>query len=177
MTTIFVTHDQEEALSMADRIAVMRDGLVEQCATPDELYQRPTTPFVAEFVGTMNHLPGVLQHGRADVFGQSLEIDGVTPIDGSTVRALVRPESVHVAGLTDRSVNEHGSDHDQGGPGATSVVSATSFFGAVTRLHLTTSEGLVLHADVGSHDARRYPAGTTVRITMTDRPVLVQATR
>jgi len=101
VTTIFNTHDQEEALSMADRIAVMRDGLVEQCATPDELYQRPTTPFVAEFVGTMNHLPGVLQHGRADVFGQSLEIDGVTPIDGSTVRALVRPESVHVAGLTD----------------------------------------------------------------------------
>jgi len=175
VTTIFVTHDQEEALSMADRIAVMRDGVVEQCATPDELYQRPTSPFVAEFVGTMNHLPGIVRHGRVDVFGQSLEIEGVTPRDGSTVRALVRPESVHIAGLTDRSVNEAGSDHDQGGPGATSVVSATSFFGAVTRLHLTTSQGLALHADVGSHDARRYPAGTTVRITMTDRPVLVQA--
>lgn len=65
----------------------------------------------------------------------------VTPRDGSPVRALVRPEGVHIAGLLDRPVAEPGLDHDQGGPGATSVVSATSLFGAVTRLHLTTSEG------------------------------------
>src|SRR5450631_1622706 len=56
VTTVFVTHDQEEALSMADRVGVMRAGQLEQCAAPAELYDRPATPFVAEFVGSMNRL-------------------------------------------------------------------------------------------------------------------------
>ena len=60
ITTVLVTHDQEEALSIADRIAVMRDGLVEQVATPSELYDRPATPFVATFIGLMNLLEGVV---------------------------------------------------------------------------------------------------------------------
>src|ERR1700683_661137 len=59
-TTLFVTHDQEEALSMADRVGVMKEGKLEQVAVPDELYDHPATAFVAEFVGTMNRLPGVL---------------------------------------------------------------------------------------------------------------------
>ena len=63
-TTLFVTHDQEEALSMADRVGVMRAGKLEQVAAPDELYDRPATAFVAEFVGTMNRLPGVARVRR-----------------------------------------------------------------------------------------------------------------
>lgn len=159
---------------MADRIAVLREGVVEQCATPDELYRRPASPFVAEFVGTMNHLPGVVRRGRVDVLGQSLEIDGVVPRDGSPVKALVRPEGVHVAGPVDDAWGAPGSELDKVAPGVRSTVTATSFFGAVTRLHLTTSEGLDLHVDVASHEARRYPAGTAVHLTMADRPVLVQ---
>src|SRR5579862_5802549 len=62
-TTLFVTHDQEEALSMADRVGVMRNGKLEQIAAPDELYEHPATAFVAEFVGVMNRLPGELQGG------------------------------------------------------------------------------------------------------------------
>ncbi len=64
-TTLFVTHDQEEALSMADRVGVMRAGKLEQVAAPDELYDRPATAFVAEFVGTMNRLPGVARRPAA----------------------------------------------------------------------------------------------------------------
>src|SRR6185437_5639962 len=63
VTTVFVTHDQEEALSMADRVGVMRAGQLEQCDTPATLYDRPATPFVAEFVGTMNRLDGVAEAG------------------------------------------------------------------------------------------------------------------
>ena len=63
VTTVFVTHDQEEALSMADRVGVMRAGQLEQCAAPAELYDRPATPFVAEFVGTMNRLDATVAEG------------------------------------------------------------------------------------------------------------------
>jgi ABC-type Fe3+/spermidine/putrescine transport system ATPase subunit len=63
VTTLFVTHDQEEAMSIADRIGVMNRGRLEQCAAPDTLYARPATAFVAEFVGTMNRLPGVAEDG------------------------------------------------------------------------------------------------------------------
>jgi putative spermidine/putrescine transport system ATP-binding protein len=62
-TTLFVTHDQEEALSMADRVGVMNNGRLEQLAAPDELYTDPATAFVAEFVGVMNRIPGELQAG------------------------------------------------------------------------------------------------------------------
>ena len=64
-TTLFVTHDQEEALSMADRVGVMRNGKLEQIATPDELYAQPATAFVAEFVGTMNRIPASLRSSSA----------------------------------------------------------------------------------------------------------------
>ena len=80
-TTLFVTHDQEEALSMADRVGVMRAGRLEQVADPAELYSRPATAFVAEFVGTMNRLPGEL--GAQPVHGPStvtvLGIDRARP--------------------------------------------------------------------------------------------------
>src|SRR5690349_18663206 len=65
-TTLFVTHDQEEALSMADRVGVMSKGRLEQIAAPDELYTDPATAFVAEFVGVMNRVPGELQSGGQD---------------------------------------------------------------------------------------------------------------
>ena len=74
---MFVTHDQDEALSMADRVAVMRGGKLEQVATPAELYDEPQTPFVAEFVGTMNRLPGKLVAGpRVAVLGREVSAAG-----------------------------------------------------------------------------------------------------
>ncbi|MDF1489481.1 ABC transporter ATP-binding protein [Tessaracoccus caeni] len=76
ITTVIVTHDQDEAMSVSDRIAVMNDGRIEQYSTPQELYSRPQTMFVATFIGSMNQLPGVLVDGR---LREAPEITGVRP--------------------------------------------------------------------------------------------------
>ena len=95
ITTVFVTHDQAEALSVADRVGVMRSGRLEQIASPDELYERPATAFVAEFVGTMNRIPAVLADDAVQLLGARRPVSGATPDPGS-VTALVRPEALIV---------------------------------------------------------------------------------
>jgi putative spermidine/putrescine transport system ATP-binding protein len=106
ITTIFVTHDQEEALSMSDRIVVMNGGIADQVGTPFEVYNRPTTRFVAGFVGTLNLIEGVA-HGDGRVsLGESL----VTPADpvpgpkGSAVTMALRPEAVRLGRAEGRDV-------------------------------------------------------------------------
>ena len=95
ITTVLVTHDQEEALSIADRVAVMRSGRLEQCATPAELYARPATAFVAEFVGTMNRIPAVMgSDDLVQVGEQRLPVDGDTPPANTPVWVLTRPEAM-----------------------------------------------------------------------------------
>jgi putative spermidine/putrescine transport system ATP-binding protein len=160
VTTLFVTHDQEEALSTADRVGVMRAGRLEQCAVPAELYQRPATPFVAEFVGTMNRLPGVVVDGGVRIFAQTVAVDGAVPVTGTEVRALLRPEAVLVTAAAGE---------------ADAVITATTFFGAVTRLRLTRPDGSHILADVPSHRAAEFPAGGRVSLSVLDRPVLVRS--
>jgi putative spermidine/putrescine transport system ATP-binding protein len=102
VTTILVTHDQEEALSMADRIAVMSRGRIEQVASPTEIYDRPKTLFVNTFVGTTNVLPGEFFNAgaRAKVKlngGGSIDVKAMPGfVDGSPVAVSVRPEQLHV---------------------------------------------------------------------------------
>jgi iron(III) transport system ATP-binding protein len=100
VTTIMVTHDQEEALTMADRIVVMNHGVIEQVGTPLQIYREPATPFVADFVGTMNFLDGVLvAPGRVRLGGAELECDSDGLAPGTSVRVSIRPEDVRVRGL------------------------------------------------------------------------------
>src|SRR5207248_898179 len=100
ITTVFVTHDQEEALSIADQIAVMQSGVVEQLATPSELYARPATLFVATFIGTMNLVEGTVADGEvaAGPFRFGLP-RGATLAAGAPVAVGVRPEELAVRGL------------------------------------------------------------------------------
>jgi putative spermidine/putrescine transport system ATP-binding protein len=95
-TTLFVTHDQEEALAMADRVGVMSAGQLQQIAPPAELYERPRTAFVAEFVGLTNRLPGTIVEP-----GQVRVLDATMPalpgsVESGAATVLVRPESVLV---------------------------------------------------------------------------------
>src|SRR3954468_7793246 len=101
ITVLYVTHDQEEALAISDRIAVMRTGRVEQIATPRDIYERPVTPFVASFVGTTNLLDGVVRAREGDVgevavAGTTLRLAGVRGNAGDKVVLSLRPEALRL---------------------------------------------------------------------------------
>jgi iron(III) transport system ATP-binding protein len=127
VTTIMVTHDQEEALAMADRIVVMNHGAIEQVGRPEDIYRHPRTDFVAEFVGAMSFLDAVVT-GPGRVCAGELELacqDEIGLPPGSRVRLGVRPEEVRVRGV------EHGH------PNAIRVrVGDLSFLGAFSRAAL-----------------------------------------
>ncbi|WP_406223995.1 ABC transporter ATP-binding protein [Streptomyces canus] len=97
LTVIYVTHDQEEALVLSDRIAVMRDGLIDQFDTPQELFERPRTPFVADFLGAANFLPGRVEQQTSGHTLVRLDTGGVVKArpqagtEGARVRAAVQP--------------------------------------------------------------------------------------
>ena len=159
-TTLFVTHDQEEALSMADRVGVMRAGKLEQVAAPDELYSRPATAFVAEFVGTMNRLPAELGGGGSavTVLGATVPAQEGGPSSGP-VDALVRPENLAVAAA-------------EGGNG---IVTGRTFLGAVTRVAVRLSGDTEVAVDVSSAAAAAMAPGTAVQVGLPVAPVLVAA--
>src|SRR6476620_9667677 len=98
ITTLYVTHDQEEALAISDRVAVMWNGKIEQIGSPAEMYGSPATPFVAEFIGTMNRLPStVADDGAIDYAGLRLPVDAARGLPlGERVLCLLRPETVDV---------------------------------------------------------------------------------
>jgi|HubBroStandDraft_2_1064218.scaffolds.fasta_scaffold52874_1 putative spermidine/putrescine transport system ATP-binding protein len=157
-TTLFVTHDQEEALSMADRVGVMRAGRLEQVAAPDELYDRPATAFVAEFVGTMNRLPGSLgSDGRSvTVLGAAVPVQDGGPSSGP-VTVLVRPENLTVAPA-------------EGGNG---IVFLRTFLGATSRITVLLSGDLQVLVDVPSTHAAAMTPGASVAVGVPSDPVLV----
>ena len=161
ITTVFVTHDQEEALSMADRVCVMSRGRTEQVATPAELYSKPTTAFVAEFVGVSSRVPAVRLGDHVVVLGQELAIraGNATNLD-DVLDALLRPEDVEVQRQSD-------------GAG---VVVHRSFLGAMTRLEVAI-EGATLKADVMSARADDYELGSRVSLRINSRDVLVTERR
>ncbi|MBM2768448.1 putative 2-aminoethylphosphonate ABC transporter ATP-binding protein [Burkholderia anthina] len=99
VTTIMVTHDQEEALSMADRIVVMNHGVIEQIGTPLEIYRQPASPFVADFIGRVNTIPAeVAQDGtlRAGGVGFDCRHGATRPAQGAAVSVYVRPEDLRI---------------------------------------------------------------------------------
>ena len=106
VTTVMVTHDQEEALTMADRIVVMNHGVVEQVGTPLEIYRNPATAFVADFIGTMNFMPGEMVAPNRARLGQvelACEAEGMSTGTGVTV--ALRPEDVVVRGIEGNGEN------------------------------------------------------------------------
>jgi putative spermidine/putrescine transport system ATP-binding protein len=162
ITTLFVTHDQEEALAIADRVGVMRDGRLEQLAPPTEVYSRPATPFVAEFVGLTNRLPGTVSGSVVTVRGRDLPlVDTGTP--AGPVTALVRPEAVSLA-------RDEPADT---GPLAGTVIAIT-FLGATSRVSVDLGDTTIL-AQLPTSEATELAAGRRVALAIRPDPVLVSA--
>src|SRR5262249_24893497 len=113
VTTIMVTHDQEEAMSVADRIVVMNDGVIEQVGSPMQIYRDPATLFVADFVGRINALPAVLAEGNAIRLGERLfdcRHDGQI---GREVKVYLRPEDVLARPLPEGDRNVFDAEIDK----------------------------------------------------------------
>ncbi|MEO6999932.1 MAG: ABC transporter ATP-binding protein [Terracoccus sp.] len=159
-TTLFVTHDQEEALAIADRVGVMRSGRLQQIATPEELYSSPVNDFVADFVGVTNRLAGTASAGSASVLGGRVTLLPGSQGSGPVV-VLVRPEHVTVA-------------REDAGNG--SVVSA-SFLGAHGRVIVSSDAGELVTVQVASAAVSEFTPRARVRLTATGDPALAVAAR
>jgi len=155
ITTLYVTHDQEEALAISDHVAVMYGGVIEQMGTPAEMYTAPATPFVAEFIGTMNRLDSKVINGatgEVEHSGLRLHVDAARGrTNGERVLILIRPESLELEAATNGVAPNSF---------AGSVVTQT-FLGPVTRVKVSGS-GTNLIADMSTARAAALPVGSSV---------------
>lgn len=177
-TTVFVTHDQEEALAVADRIGVMNHGRIEQIADPQMLYRRPETEYVETFIGLTNRLPGISNGAEAVVFGQRVPLLGGSRKEGAVV--LVRPENMTIA------MHEAGVAGSGSGAGEVGRVEMVHFLGALARVDvrimaaeyrgLGGEDGAALRVTV-QVPANELPFGLTVgsEVMVAPRPIAALA--
>jgi spermidine/putrescine transport system ATP-binding protein len=170
ITFVFVTHDQTEALTMSDRIAVMSQGRVEQIGTPEDIYDRPASVFVAGFIGSANLLPATVRN-RAGMRATCVLADGTTldaaiagdgPALGDTATVMLRPERLH---LLDTAPTN--------GPGLRATVTDLLFEGATRRVLLRTDDGTPLAAEVASTHDPVHPGDARWVVWPPDAPVVV----
>ena len=142
ITVLYVTHDQEEALAVSDRVAVMRAGRVEQVADPRAIYEQPATPFVANFVGTTNLLHGIVRNRDGDmvdiaVAGSSFRLRNETHTIGENVTLSLRPEGLRLM--------EPGETAPSGWATLSGTLGEVEYLGPVTRFTVTLADGALLH--------------------------------
>lgn len=158
-TVIYVTHDQEEALNMSDRICLMSTGQIAQLGTPDELYFQPRNRFAAEFIGESNLISGRMNAaGRMLIAGdKSIAIPGAMRTEGSELLVMVRPEKVRI-GSVDQPVTADANV-------LSGEVASSSFIGGMTRVSINAENGLNFTAKmVSGRAASRPEPGARVRL-------------
>jgi spermidine/putrescine transport system ATP-binding protein len=156
ITFIYVTHDQGEALSMSDRIAVMSGGVIQQIGSPEEIYYRPSNAFVADFIGKSNRLPVTPGDGRSLRFGN---VTIAAPEAGSAKAVAIRYEALHV---------NSGKDFDTTFEG---TISRKMFLGSIVEVILDVS-GQLLTSHVPSRQAAALSVGDTVRVGLKQEDVV-----
>ncbi|GAB77113.1 iron(III) transport system ATP-binding protein [Austwickia chelonae] len=166
ITAIYVTHDQDEAMSLSDRIVVMNRGRIEQIGTPEEIYHRPATVFVADFIGQANFFDTETLHldeGRADVnvLGRARTVSTASRVSpAGTQTLLVRPESIRVEALT--SGSESAVEGDRG------RVLSSVFYGSTVEYEIESASGTVVAVDSDPDYHGILKPGDLVRITFAD---------
>jgi spermidine/putrescine transport system ATP-binding protein len=161
ITFVYVTHDQEEALTMSDRIAVMSNGVVEQVDTPENVYERPRTTFVAGFIGVSNLMPGTVttaSGGRGTIkLDTGLEVDasldGIS--SGERCHAVVRPEKLRISSAS-------GDSSPDGLPGVDGVVQSSIYLGTATQIVVNLPGDVpltVLVPNASEAERARLPGG------------------
>jgi spermidine/putrescine transport system ATP-binding protein len=155
VTFIYVTHDQDEALTMSDRVAVMHDGKVEQCGEPQALYEEPATAFVANFLGASNLIPVEVDAGGRLVLGNFfLRSDQDAP--RGTCQVMIRPENVRL--------HEHGSHGQNQIPG---MVEEVVYLGFHREVRVRLATGTLIKADIpNDDDHEEYEQGQPVAVAM-----------
>jgi iron(III) transport system ATP-binding protein len=167
VTTIMVTHDQEEALTIADRIVVMNHGKIEQVGTPVEVYRRPASAFVADFIGVMNFMPAVVLGSNAVRLGGlelACDVEGFAA--GTDLTLAIRPEDIRVQSV-------EGSEENA----VTVQIKAMEFLGSFFRVDLAGDalDGVTLRADLAVDLVRRLDlgAGQALPVTLPRRRLRV----
>lgn len=161
ITTIFVTHDQEEALAISDRVAVMHEGTIAQLGRPEELYQSPNSAFVADFIGLSNRMAGVLDGDVVRVQGGQVRVRaGQDPVsNGSAVTAYVRPEHVVLSESSDQTEAISG------------MVLTSGFLGSYRRTVVQLADGTTLASQHGS--SASFRTGDRVSVQLSSEPVTI----
>ncbi|NJL40112.1 MAG: ABC transporter ATP-binding protein [Leptolyngbyaceae cyanobacterium SM1_4_3] len=175
ITTLFVTHDQEEALSISDRVIVMSQGRIEQKGTPEEIYLTPSTPFTASFIGAMNQIPGfwedhkvrISAHPDPQIPDEFLQTQAADLPEGSPVLVLVRPESIAV--LPPETTAPPNSNLLNG------LVASRVFLGSVVRLSVLIGD-FYLKVDVPTDRAQQFQSGEVVQLYFAPEQCRVLAT-
>jgi spermidine/putrescine transport system ATP-binding protein len=169
ITFVYVTHDQEEALTMSDRIAVMNQGRVEQLGTPEELYERPATRFVADFIGTTNLLAGSIESSAADTAivrlrsGEQCAVAASGFAIGADVELSVRPEVIDLQPTI---------GVEPAGPGLHATVEQVAYLGGNVQYLVRTAGGLPITA-LADKGRARLPIGGTVDVSWPPNEALV----
>ena len=164
ITTLFVTHDQEEAMAISDRVGVMSHGKLEQIDKPIALYNTPATPFVASFVGLANRIPAeVTAKGKARVLNQKVTIfESAEKFDeGAKVNVIIRPESLEI-------VSESDSESTRG------IVALKSFLGPLTKVGIAVEGAPLIHLNIASKEVRKLEIGDAIAFKISSDEVMAE---
>jgi sulfate transport system ATP-binding protein len=160
VTSVFVTHDQEDALEVSDRVVVMNQGRIEQVGTPLDVFERPATPFVMGFLGSVNIFQGRVAAGRADLGPLSVDYPGHTEDTPLSAQGFARPYELDLA-------------RDEAAGGFWATVRHLSRAGSVVKMELEDGDGRPVHAEVTREQFEALRAAPGERLYVTPRQVRI----
>jgi iron(III) transport system ATP-binding protein len=171
ITTVFVTHDQEEALALSDQIGLMRSGMLEQVGTPSEIYARPVSGYVADFVGAANTMPAVLQSPaaagatvRVAVGDAALDATALSALQSGSAVLIARPEGLRLAPAANPPANT-----------LTGTLSRRQYLGARIHYQVEINAGLMLRIEADSRERQGFQPGDAVAVIFDPAETLVVA--